>query len=190
MTRPRIYGEDSPFGGWFRNEPRLDSIDCSLSVTDRDYHVHHFKTRIDSVGTRTVQLMMDMELKTRGGLPKWGQHQSLFFEHQLLNQKRKLLCSRDGDLKSVWHFGYFVLSLLGDRPEPDSYVTWCRFSQHGALVANTITTDDLIRVLRFDIRPDTLEPLELRRHHKTRRLLETVTAPLGFAYQRLVTRKS
>jgi len=154
-------------------------------------HIHKYKDNCDGLGPRQVQLMMAIEVKTRGGMPNRNQQQTLFFLHQILGRWRGgLMCSMDGGKKSVWHFGYYVLSLFEDQPK--DYVTWCQFDKAGRLRdGRTIAIEHLIRILRFDVYPNKIDKaLTLRRHHKVSRVVEIKTAPLGFDYEQIVTRRS
>lgn len=193
MTCPRIYGEDSPFGQWLRSRSELDSYEFGISATDRDFTIHKYKDAVDGLGPRRVQLIQALEVKMNGCLPKPGQQQTKFFEHQLLSKRRMLRCSLEHNTKAVWHFGYYVLAMPGALvPSDDARdtVLWCAFTPEGGYHMQTITVPTLVDILAFNLRPDTLEPLSLRRHHKTQQIVERVTAALGFTYDKLVTRKS
>lgn len=193
MTTQRRHGEDTPFCAWLRANPDLDSIRHSLTVNDNDLIIHKYRTKVDGLGTRGVQLQMWLELKTFGAMPNDNQRQTLFDHHQLLARKQRLLDARNpGQRRSVWHFGAFVLSLSGTTPDNSNRILWCRFDAAGALDANEVTVDQLIRILRFDVAPDWFDPIEgrLRRHHKTQQLIMVQRMPLGFDTEVLVKKSS
>jgi len=192
MTRARMWGVESEFSGWLRRQEDLDSITRCLAVTDCDFMVHGYNIASDVLGKRELQHMMCLEVKTYGGMPPPWQRQSLFFAHQLLHQKRKLLCSHTHKRRMVWHFGYYVLSLHGACPpdDPNGYVTWAHFDETGCVVGKTITVATLKQILRFELDPNTLEPLSVRRHHKTDVVEVEETTPLGFLLKKLVTFRS
>lgn len=193
MTRARVWGEDSPFGDWLRRHRDLDSESVFLSATDRDFTIHRYKDNVDGLGGRRVQLMMAVEVKTNWRPEKnvsKAQRQTKFFEHQLLNRKRKLMCASDHVKKDVWHFGYHYLLLSGERPDEASTVGWTRFTDQGGLLLRHVSTTDLVRVLRFDLRPDTLKRLKLRRHHSEEHVEVEEETPLGFTLKRVVTFRS
>jgi len=191
MTRQRAYGEDTPFGKWMRDHKDLESIEFSLYVTDVDFTIHRYCYPIDGLGQREVHLLMHLEVKTRGGLPEGYQLETQYLLHQLLCQKRRLKRCWGRPPIGVWHFGNFAVSLVGDAPRSATdMVTWARFNDAGGLETTTIPASTLVQLIKFDRRPDTLQPLRLSRHHKTRRLVESVPQPLGFVLERLVTKRS
>lgn len=197
-TREWMYGAErqTPFGRWLRSQGHyLDAVEHGVTATDVDMHIHKYKDNCDGLGRREVQLMMAVEVKTRGGLPTEAQRQTLFYLHQILGRWRgKLQCSMTGSRKSVWHFGYFVLSLFGTRPDEHEHVVWCQFDDHGRLRrGRTITVDHLLRILRFEVYPTDIDkPLRLRRHHKVTRVVEVIPEGAGrlFEDERVVTARS
>lgn len=191
MTRARMYGEDTPLGDWVRRHPDLDSKQIGLTVNDIDFQFHKYKLNIDGLGSRSVHMFLNLEAKTRGGMPSKSQHQTLFFEHQLLDKRLPLRNSDGGPRVSVWHFGYFVLSMPGDYPgQIGDTVRWCHFSESGELIPSVISIGQLVDVLAFRLNPLTLMEVTLRRHHKTSKIVSTEESALGFAIEQIVTRRS
>ena len=183
--------EETPFGKWVRAQDDLDSISQCLTVNDVDMMFHKYRIELDGIGPRKVQLMLDLEVKGFERMPSSDQRQTLFFHHQLLANKGPLLDSRNGGEASVWHFGFFVLSMRGLHPgEPNPCLKWWRFNEVGKLLSIPISVESLKEILRFDIRPDTLEPISLRRHHKTVEVEFSETTALGFEVPCVVKRSS
>ena len=197
MTRPRMIGEDTPFGRWVRQQKELDSLSCSLSLTDVDMIFQKYRSYVDGIGDRTVKLMMQVEVKTFDGKPNRSQTSNLFLTHQLLRQKRKLYDTFNGkvqELKDIWHFGYFVLSLEKDEPSDDTKMWWGIFNDRGELeYRRCTTTNSLRRLLSFELRPDNPDPhspLSIRRHHKISNRIIQERTDLGFYVERMLTFRS
>jgi hypothetical protein len=192
MTAPRRDGRhETEFLKWLRLNKEIDSKIHRITANDVDVTLHKYKAHRDGMGGREVQLMMNVEVKTFGAVPNPNQAQTTFFQHQFLDNRRRLLVdSKTGKKHSVWHFGYYVLVLDKDKPEDGCTVRWCVFLDNGNLSASRISTEELEAVLRFDLRPDTLQKLELRRHHLTRRLAVLERVPLGFETLTTITQRS
>ena len=192
MTRDRLYGSDTPFGQWLRQQPDLDSHQEGLVISDSDWMFQKYRMNIvDNVGTRELQFLMMVEVKTRCGEPSSSQQETLFFYHQMLNRKTMLRRINRSPVM-VWSFGVFVLSLEGEEPEASHRMRWGVFQSDGSLqyfCTNSIET--IKEVLRFDRRPsEPQKELELRRHHSTQEITVTECMPLGFAIEKVVMRRS
>lgn len=194
MTRERRFGQDTPFCAWIRQREDLNASRHSLTVNDTDLVLHKYKTNVDSVGTRSLQLHMWVEIKTYGGMPSSTQRQTLFDYHQMLcDKRRKLVDSMSpNSRRSVWHFGVYVLSLSGTTPDDSELIRWCCFNKQGALVERVISRDDLVKILRFDVEPSGYKSIgsAMRRHHKNRELIVTERMPLGFDTDVIVRKRS
>ncbi len=191
MTAPSRDGRDSPFSDWLRNHPEIDSQRTALYLTDIDYTFCKFRPWVDTEGTREVKLMLDVEAKTFGRSPDREQQEVLFFRHQLLCRKQRLWSTYLKRNVSVWHFGQYLLRFIdGDRPDNSSKIYWGKFwCDEGDISKKEITEKILIEILRFDIAPDTLKKLSLRRHHHTGRLAVVDNSGL-FPYIRHVVERS
>lgn len=186
MTTARARGVDSPFGHWLRNTRELDSIEARLSVSDVDWSFEKYMPNVDGIGTREVQLMMDVEVK--GFLAEVGpaQLEQLFYRHQFLNQKKQLKRPGGRPPARVWNFGQCVLQFEKAVPQEGTRMAWGVFLECGALKwYRTTKLSSIIHVLRFDVWPDNPEArLSLRRHHKSHKEIVVERCPLGFEVNR------
>lgn len=192
MTRERMYGSDTDFCAWMRACKELPSYskDFGFVASDNDLTIHRYLTSKDAVGTREVQGIMQVEVKTRRGKPSGSQADTL--SKLNLFSGDRTVCG-----VSVRFFGVFVLVLSGTSPDDSTHMWW------GAISRNKFTSDasqfswqpialsQLIEILRFDCHPRNIsDKTPFRRHHQTRQFIETETMPLGFDAERVVTHRS
>lgn len=201
-TRSRVYGSDVPFCAWLRHCKCLPatSYDSSfgLSVYDNDLTLHRYCTKVDTRGTRLVQMMMQLEVKTRWssergtGWPTDAQLDSLCKLNAFAGRK-----IRRG--QTVRNFGVFILLLSGTSPDNSQQMRWGVLpvddfleerADYKSIPWRPMDRAVLIQLLAFQIHPRTLRPLDLRRHHKTQVLMVRERLPLGFMSNRLVTVRS
>lgn len=192
MTKERRHGNDSCFGDWLRHQPDIrSSMPHCITANDVDYILHRYATNNDVIGERNVHLLMHVEAKILGSEPSENQLQTLYFWHQLTRAKRKLIDTKRQTKTSVWSFGVFVCSCPGFYPgDKTETVDWCAFDENGNLEKQKISIDQLKMILRFDLHPETLQKLNLRRHHKTKLLVATEQTPLGYTVERIITARS
>ena len=191
MTRHRVYGSDTEFCAWMRKQKDLPSSgpDFGFSASDNDVTVHRYKTIVDGIGTREVQALMQIEVKTRQGKPSMAQIDTL--------GKLNLFGGRQNTSEGVvFFYGVFFLVLSGTDPDNSRKMWWGwipkgeRISDASRLKFEVISKNRLIELLRFERHPRTMEKPMFRRHHKTSEITETLVAPLGFEYDRVILRRS
>lgn len=186
MTRPHgsqfycpncqtFHTAESGFGRWIRNNPELDSVK-GFCVIDQDYWIHAYKT----FENREFQCIMAVEIKTHGSKVSKAQRDTLHIVNQLLRNRRSTptkedrranagirtvhsaMLNREINLKS---FGVFVLTFSGLGPDDSEIITWG--GGDGRARHTPITMGELTGLLRFDLDPDTIKPIDLRNHHRT-----------------------
>ena len=159
---------ETAFGRWIRNHPRLDSGD-GFAFVDQDYWCHQFKTHSQG---RDFQLIMGIEIKTRQGSLSASQRDTLYIVNQLMRNRRetptKKLKFQSGSASLKVHsivanrsvnvkcFGIHLLQFSGMGPSDSDWMKWD---------GDMINEDQLVQLLRFDLDPDTLNPVDLRSHH-------------------------
>lgn len=163
---------ETGFSRWIRERDDLDSRDAGIVCNDIDYVIHKYKTADDS---RDLQLLMVVEVKTRGAEPGPTQKDTIGLLDQFLRNRRdtptKITDRRrleSAPVKafsligkreiSVRAFGVFTLQFENTGPHDSGWIKW------GPRRVE-ISEEQLAALLRFDLDPDTLEPIDLRRHH-------------------------
>jgi hypothetical protein len=164
---------------WMRNCKDLPSVgrDFGLSASDNDVTLHRYMTSVDQQGTREVQALMQIEVKTRRGKPTTAQMDTL--------SKLNMFCGqKDTDQGVVRFFVVFLLVMSGVDPDTSEYMWW------GVIEWHQIDKQKLIELMRFDRHPRNLKTLAFRRHHASRTIYEQQQTPLGFEVWKPVTHRS
>jgi len=170
------HGKETLFRQWMREHPLLDSRD-GIACFDSDHWVHRFKF----VHDRRIQCLMLIELKTHGADMTDSQRDTLGMVDQLLrnrganaamkHQRRRrqaggigvnLTSQMTGRKITCRLYGVHLLQFEKDGPQNSAWMKWDN---------SDINEEQLVSLLRFDIDPDTLRPIDLRRHHKRQRVM-------------------
>ena len=184
MTRERIYGTDVPFCDWMRKRSTLDS--SHFVATDVDLWVHAYRMRTDGELSRRVQGIQFLEIKTRGGLVRESQRDTLFKVHCTTNARTAII-----DNCEVCNMGVSFVRLSADRPDESEWIRWGRFEKSSKeIVWHDVSVEKLESLMLMESDPQTLENVFRRLHHKTNTFWEFKTCELGFTVANPVTKRS
>lgn len=191
MTRDRLFGSDIPLMAWCREKGKTGELpayseQCGLVQTDVDAFWHRYKTCVDKLGSRDLQVFMEIEWKTRGGNLTDSQADTYRKKHAMIQPSLKW---HGQELKN---FGVTVVRLSGTTPDDSEWIKWGRFIRGHAIGMNwtEISVDQLLKLMRFDMHPDSMNDNPFRRHHITRKLQVVERSALGFDVEREVVRRS
>ena len=162
----RVPLEDD-IGQWIRNHPQLDS-GKGFAFMDKDIVAHLFKRNND----REFQCLMFIEFKSYGRDLDDSQRDTMILVDQLFRNDRttptkkerlhihsisdKAYSSMNRRKVGVKAFGYHLVRLSGNTPEDSTRIKWDK---------REIDLDTLVKLLRFELNPDTLRPMDFRIHH-------------------------
>ena len=170
------HATEQPFKEWIRNHPRLDSRKHGIAVFDCDQIIHRYKIHADRYGSRDVQAVMFIEVKTHGADVTPSQLDTLSMFAQVLRNGRQTPTSPKHGRHASNHvpptavyskmlqknvqlrlYGGHLLRMSGDTPDDSEWMEWDR---------KPITRSTLVKLLRFELEPHTLRPMSWRRHHR------------------------
>lgn len=168
---------EQPIKTWIRKHEDLDSQKACLCIGDSDLWVHRYGTRntrwkVD----RSTQYVMLVEVKTHGRELDDYQRDDLLLINDLLRtntwkeqriggsfvaghmQNTRVVKSFiAGERVQVHCYGVHLLRLSGATPDDSDFIVWDR---------KDITREQLTELLRFDLHPDSLRPMEHRTHKR------------------------
>lgn len=153
---------------WSRHHPELNSED-GFTYMDKDLICHRFKT----THGREFQCLMFVEFKSRGGALKKSQKDTMWIVDQMFRTDTTTPTKKAGlhcglvpsrvwsEASKMWvavkAFGFHLCVLSGRTPDDSDRILWD---------GKEITLADLIKLLRFDLDPRTLRPMDWRIHHR------------------------
>jgi len=158
-----------------RDEPALDSHAAGIVRFDCDVLLHHYKHTVDKKSSRDIQCLMFVEVKTFSANLDLPQRDTLSLMAQVLRNRRRNRHhdkrgrhATDHDPMAVafsWllgravrirMFGGHLLQLSHADPVTSTAMLWDHKS---------ITLDQLLGLLRFDLDPDSLAVIDWRRRY-------------------------
>lgn len=174
----KLVTTESPFGRWVRDNKNLDSrlghVFYDLDLTSLRYIVHKYKTKEGRMYTREIQHFMIVEIKTHGADLDDAQHDSFLLLSQLIDNERrtpnkeKIMKRLDHVVHRVFSswlgkdvytrlYGVHLLQFSKTNPEDSKSILWDR---------REISKNQLEKLLKFELNPKTLRPIDFRIHHK------------------------
>jgi hypothetical protein len=177
MTAVRRDGRhQDPFLQWIRHEPRLDSREFNICVTDTDVWIHRFSNRMEKSVKGVLPAMIEhiqlIEVKSFSADMPFAQRDTFDVVDRLVRRctsrksgDRRRLPVRIEDSRPGCHgrsrwvrwLGVHMLQMSADRPDNSDCLIWDRRS---------VDLTALIELLRFDRDPDNpTRFLDTRRHH-------------------------
>lgn len=170
---------ETGLGRWLRGREDLRSED-GINIYDEDHFcdrrvVHKFKEN----GERSAQCYMTIEVKEYGAYPSDAQRSTFailsgYIKNFFGNRHTRRGATNDiaGKRRKVWdpvfsrwvqvrHYGYHLLQFEKTCPDDSAWIKWD---------GKEITADVLVKLLRFEIHPLTLKPMDARDHHKRQTL--------------------
>ena len=191
MVRDRLFGSDVPLMAWCREKGKTGELpaysdECGIVQMDVDAFWHRYKTCVDNIGTRELQVFMEIEWKTRGGTLTTSQEDTYRKKHAMI------LHSLNWHGQQLVNFGITIVRISGMTPDNSGEIYWGRFDNNGQnkIKWTRIAIIELLKLMRFDMHPDTFNEDPFRRHHKTRKYKIMEKCELGFTVERELTQKS
>jgi len=131
---------ETDFERWVRNCPALDSVREGIVRFDLDLLLHKYKTHEDGKGSREVQHLMFIEVKTNMASPSAAQTDTLSMLNQVLRNRRPNVNSRNrfqaelapvkvkskmlGKMVTLKMYGGHLLQFDGTDPTNSTQMKW------------------------------------------------------------------
>lgn len=166
---------ETAFERWLRNEESCDSQKAGIVRFDLDVLLHRYMMPTDKRGTREIQCLMFIEVKSFGADVSMSQRDTFSLLSQVLRNRRtnkhqakkgrhanehtpvtkcySHLLNKDVTLRL---FGGHLLQMSGEDPPTSEWLKWDK---------KPIDLDQLKSLLRFEIDPDTLRAIDWRRRY-------------------------
>lgn len=169
----KSHTQETAFERWVRNHHALDSRKSGIVRFDCDVLLHKYLTPTDKKGTRDIQCVMFIEVKMHGANVGEAQRDTLsMFSQVLLNRRpnihgpKKGIHAKDhcppsrckshilGREVSLHLFGGHLLQFEHESPGDSGWIAWDY---------KPINEEMLLKLLRFELNPHTLRPIDWRR---------------------------